>query len=40
MTLPFDKIWLVDFEFAAAPGESPVPICLVALEYKSGRRSI
>jgi hypothetical protein len=37
MSLPFDEIWLVNFEFEAAPGESPVPICLVALEYKSGR---
>jgi hypothetical protein len=37
MSLPFREIWLVDFEFEAASGDNPVPICLVALEYKSGR---
>jgi hypothetical protein len=29
---------LVDFEFEVRPGERPVPVCLVAHEFKSGRR--
>jgi hypothetical protein len=33
----FNEIWLVDFEFKADLGEKPRPICLVALELKSGR---
>lgn len=33
--LPFDEIWLVDFEFQSPPGGQPRPICLVALELKS-----
>jgi hypothetical protein len=36
--LPFDEIWLVDFEFGAEPGENPTPVCLVALELGSGRK--
>jgi DNA polymerase I len=35
--LPYKEIWAVDFEFGAAPGENPEPICLVALELRSGR---
>jgi hypothetical protein len=35
--LPYREIWLVDFEFVAAPGERPVPVCLVAREVRSGR---
>src|SRR5262245_20261940 len=34
---PFEQIWLVDFEFAAPAGEPPAPVCLVALELRSGR---
>ncbi len=34
---PFKEIWLVDYEFAAAPGERPVPLCLVAKELLTGR---
>lgn len=34
--LPFDEVWLADFEFGASPGERPVPRCLVAREYFSG----
>jgi len=34
----FGKVWLVDFEFRAAPGERPEPVCLVAHELRSGRR--
>jgi hypothetical protein len=37
MDLPYDEIWLVDFEFQSLPGERPMPICLVALELNSGR---
>ena len=35
--LPFREIWAVDFEFSAAPGENPVPVCLVAKELRTGR---
>jgi DNA polymerase-1 len=34
--LPFEQIWLVDFEFRAIDGGVPIPICLVAHEVKSG----
>jgi hypothetical protein len=34
----FHEVWLVDFEFQAEPGERPIPVCLVGLEYKSGRK--
>ena len=33
----FREVHLVDFEFSAPDGERPVPICLVDLEWKSGR---
>jgi DNA polymerase-1 len=36
--LPFREIWAVDFEFGAKPGENPEPVCLVALELRSGRQ--
>ena len=35
--LPFDEIWLVDFEFVAGDGDVPRPVCMVALELRSGR---
>src|SRR5262245_2074141 len=37
---PFDfrEVWVVDFEFSASPGERPDPVCLVALEFTTGRR--
>jgi hypothetical protein len=35
--LPFDQVWVVDFEFRAPPGESPTPICCVAHEMKTER---
>jgi hypothetical protein len=35
--LPFDEVWLVDFEFTAPPGARPVPICLVAVELRTQR---
>ncbi len=28
--LPFRRIWCVDFEFGAQPGERSTPVCLVA----------
>jgi hypothetical protein len=34
----FREVWLVDFEFSAPPGNRPEPVCLVAREFKSGRR--
>lgn len=33
----FSEVWLMDFEFIAAPGERPDPICCVARELRSGR---
>ena len=36
--LPFRRIWLFDFEFFVRSGERPVPVCLVALELRSGER--
>lgn len=33
----FREIWVVDFEFRAASGERPDPICLVAQEVNTGR---
>jgi hypothetical protein len=36
--LPFQEIWLVDFEFGSEPGENPEPVCLVARELRSGRK--
>lgn len=32
----FEQIWFTDFEFSAPPGDRPQPICMVALEFKSG----
>src|SRR5574343_875057 len=32
----FPRVWCVDFEFMARPGERPEPICCVALELRSG----
>jgi hypothetical protein len=33
--LPFDEIWLVDFEFISQPGERPDVVCLAARELRS-----
>jgi len=33
----FEQVWLLDFEFHAPPGERPLPLCLVAREFQSGR---
>jgi hypothetical protein len=33
--LPFRQVWAVDFEFIAAPGERPDPVCMVARELTS-----
>lgn len=33
----YREVWVVDFEFRAAPGERPDPVCLVAHEANSGR---
>ncbi|GAB6057279.1 DNA polymerase [Desulfonatronum parangueonense] len=33
----FQQTWLVDFEFRAQSGERQEPICMVALEMRSGR---
>jgi DNA polymerase-1 len=36
--LPFREVWAVDFEFIAPPGERPAPVCMVALELRTGKR--
>ncbi|RXZ43126.1 DNA polymerase [Crenobacter cavernae] len=33
----FREVWAADFEFRAAPGERPEPVCLVAKELLGGR---
>ncbi len=33
----FDVIWFCDFEYRQPDGETPTPICMVAVEYRSGR---
>ena len=38
MNLDFEEIWCIDYEFSAPPGEVQKPICLVAHEFRSGRR--
>ena len=35
--LPFEEIWLHDFEFVSQPGEHPDVVCLAARELRSGR---
>ena len=35
---PFKEIWLVDFEYSQLPGERVQPLCMVAIEYYSGKR--
>ena len=35
--LPFEEIWLHDFEFVPRPGEHPDIVCLAAQELRSGR---
>jgi DNA polymerase-1 len=35
--LPFDEIWLIDFEFLAPDGERPDVVCMVARELATGR---
>jgi DNA polymerase I len=36
--IPHEEVWAVDFEFGAVPGETPKPVCLVALELRSRRK--
>ena len=35
--LPYDEIWLHDFEFVPQPGEHPDVVCLAARELRSGQ---
>jgi len=35
--MQFRRVWGVDFEYAAAPGERPKPFCLVAKELQTGQ---
>jgi DNA polymerase-1 len=35
--LPYEEIWLRDFEFISRPGERPDVVCLVAHELRSGQ---
>jgi len=34
----FEEVWCADTEYSAPPGHRPTPICLVALELRSGRQ--
>jgi hypothetical protein len=33
----YRRVWAVDFEFTALPGERPVPLCCVARELRTGQ---
>jgi DNA polymerase-1 len=33
----YRDIWLADFEYHAPTGERPEPLCMVAIEYRSGQ---
>jgi hypothetical protein len=33
----YREIWLVDFEFESRPGECPIPVCVVAYEWRTNR---
>jgi DNA polymerase I len=35
--VPYDEVWVVDFEFTARLGQKPTPICVVASEVRAGR---
>ena len=43
--LPYEEIWVVDYEFYPGPGlanggrdgDAPTPLCLIAIEMRSGR---
>ena len=35
--LPFEEVWLHDFEFVSKPGERPDVVCLAARELRSGQ---
>jgi DNA polymerase-1 len=35
--LPFEEVWVLDFEFISESGAWPLPVCLVANELVSGR---
>jgi DNA polymerase-1 len=36
--MEWKSIWAVDFEYAAAEGDNPRPLCVVAHDLQSGRR--
>jgi hypothetical protein len=36
--LPFEEIWVCDFEFIAEIGHRPDPVCMVAKEVRTGRQ--
>src|SRR5208337_470788 len=33
----YRQVWLCDFEFTPRPGDPPLPVCMVAQEYRTGR---
>ena len=35
----YRRVWVVDFEFTAQPGERPLPLCCVARELRTGELS-
>jgi hypothetical protein len=36
--LKYAEIWVVDFEYYGSPGQRPTPVCMVALELRTGRK--
>lgn len=35
--LPFSSVWALDFEYVARTGETPVPVCMVGRELRTGQ---
>lgn len=33
----YEQVWLCDFEFTPRPGDPPLPVCMVAQEYRAGQ---
>ena len=35
----YRQVWLCDFEYTPRPGDPPLPVCMVAREYRTGQHS-
>lgn len=33
----YRQVWLCDFEFTPRPADPPLPVCMVAQEYRTGQ---